>query len=107
MRDVKLDLFKLDMAPDDPRTNPDSLTDCDICSAFDLSRQPLNARLAVPAKAKKVLVIGTGDITVDGAAGAPKVKGPVRTYQLQPGKKHVTVKAPRQQGKVVNEVIFR
>ena len=106
-QDIKLDMFKLDMAPDDPRTNPDSLTDCDICSAFDLSRQPLNARLTVPAKAKKVLVIGTGDITVDGAAGAPKVKGPVRTYQLQPGKKHVTVKAPRQQGKVVNEVIFR
>ena len=106
-QDIKLDMFKLDMAPDDPRTNPDSLTDCDICSAFDLSRLPLNTRLAVPAKAKELLVIGTGDITVEGAAGAPKVKGPVRIYQLQPGKKHITIKAASQKDKVVNEVIFR
>ena len=106
-QDIKLDMFKLDMAPDDPRTNPDSLTDCDICSAYDLSRLPLNTRLAVPAKAKSLLVVGTGNITVEGVSGAPKVDGPVRTYQLQPGRKHITIKAPVQKGKSINEVIFR
>ena len=110
-QEVKLNTFKLDMPADDPATDPYSLSDTDLTSAYDLSRNALDTTLEVPGAdagkpAKTMLVIGDGTFTADGAK-LLKTDGRVHTLEIAPGTSTVTLKAPKQEGKRINEVIFK
>ncbi len=99
-QDVKMNMFKLDCPPLDPRDSIEAAQDGDLLSYFNAERG-VNEIITAPANAKKALIVGK-NISVKGA----KKLGD--RLQSLPIKKQgqLLIKSPAQKDARIYEVIF-
>lgn len=105
-QDIKLTLFRLGMPEHSTDLEQLVLTDSNIATAFDCSKKDLTATIHVPAGTREMIVAGTADCQVDGCISCP-LDAHLRIFILQPDMRSITLRARKQPGKRINEVIFR
>lgn len=103
---IRLTEFSLKMPPLDPETDMNNLRDRDFSTAYNCGKAALEMPIAVPADATQVVIIGRAQTTVDGATHV-STDDRIQVYAITPGTKVITVKAARQFGRHLYEVIFR
>lgn len=107
-KDIKIEMFKVDVPPSDPSKNVSSLTDSDLLSVYRCDA-PLDVTVQVPEGSTKGVVIGSAACAVeaDGKQVADKGAAPQQSFTLPAGTKAIRLQYGKaQEGKSLNEVIF-
>ena len=105
-QDIKLTLFRLGMPENSTDLEQLVLTDSNIATAFDCGKKDLTATICIPAGTREIIVAGTAECQIDGCA-AQQLDSHLRIFLLQPDMRSITLRARKQPGKRINEVIFR
>ncbi len=104
-REFHLNTIRIDTTPQDPNRSAEALTDGSLKTAYSCD-EAVNTKIRVPEGAQYVVVVGDAQCTFPGL-GKPARKGFLRYCKL-PGKGgSITLRAPKQPGKWIHEIIFR
>ncbi len=99
-QDVKMNMFKLDCPPLDPRDSVDAMQDNDLLTYFDASRG-VRETITAPMNAKTALIVGT-NIKVK---GAKTVHERIQSIPIQKAGQ-LLIESPAQKDARIFEVIF-
>ncbi len=103
---IKMTSFRLGLYEGESETDPNILADSDLSTSYNCGRRALAVDLAVPQGCREMVIVGSAPCTVAGAT--PGGRGEFsQVFLLDKGAHKVTVTAPKQKGKRVNEIIFR
>lgn len=101
---IKLTRFCVGCPQFPPGLNPAALQDNDLTTVFDSGKGEADLFLTLPSGCKEVLVIGTADCTVADAEPASSSRF-VKRFKFESALKKARLKAPRQEGKRIYEVV--
>ena len=82
-----------------------SLTDCNFSTAYNTGEYELQTELQVPAGARCFTVVGSARCQVEGATHVGSA-GLIHTFRLIDGETTVRLRADKQYGTRIHEVIF-
>ena len=104
-QDIKVTLFRLGMPDDSTDLEQLVLTDSDITTAFDCGKKNLTANFHIPAGTKHVIVVGSAECQIDGCDSVP-LDSHLRHFTISPDMHIITLRASKQPGKFINEILF-
>lgn len=103
--EIKITLFRVGIPEQQADLNPYNLVDTDLCTFYNCAKEALNTQMPLPANTKRIIVVGTAEVSINGDKGTPA--GDHRhAYDVPEGVKTINIYAPRQDDKRVYEVIF-
>lgn len=105
-QDIKMTIFRLGMPEDSTDLEQLVLTDSDIATAFDCGKKDLTATIYVPNGTRELIVAGTAECQIDGCI-SHRLDNHLRIFILPRDMRTITLRARKQPGKRINEVIFR
>lgn len=105
-QEIRLNTMALNFPPYDISADARKLRDHNLSTFFDCGASLLNARVTVTPGSRELLVLGTADCTVNGAAPVSR-EGSVSRFSIPEGAHEVRLIAPQQEGKKLYELIFR
>lgn len=105
-RDIKLTLFRVGMPRRDEAGDPASLTDGNLGTFYDCGRGELEMTLPLPEDTKELVVVGDAYCEIASAEQAGRTEH-TQSFRLEPGTRKITIKAPKQEGRKIHEVIFK
>ncbi len=105
-QDIKLTLFRLGMPDDSTDLEQLVLTDSNIVSSYDCSHKNLTATFQIPEGTKHIIVVGTAECQIDGCSSRT-LDSHLRHFSVAPEMRSITLRADKQPGKRINEIIFR
>ena len=103
--EIKLTLFRVGIPEQQADLNPYNLVDTDLCTFYNCSKEALNTQMPLPANTKRIIVVGTAEVSINGDKGTP-AGDHRRAYDVPEGVKTINIYAPRQDDTRVYEVIF-
>lgn len=104
-QEIKLNVFKSDIPPTDPDRSKKDLLDADFSTAYSCA-QDVKLQLSVPAGTREAIIVGDAACTITQATPG-ETEGSIRHFTLPEGVTSVTLQAPAQPGKWIQEVIFK
>ena len=105
-QDIKLTLFRLGMPEDSTDLEMLVLTDSNIATGYDCSKKDLMTTINIPEGTTQVIVAGTAECLIDGSTAIP-LDSHLRLFNLPADLRTITLRAGKQPGKHIYEVIFR
>lgn len=105
-QDIKLTLFRLGMPEYSTDLEQLVLTDSNIATGFDCGKKDLATTLYIPAGTRELIVAGTAECQIDGCI-SHRLDEHLRIFILPNDMRTITLRARKQPGKHINEVIFR
>ncbi len=105
-QDIKVTLFRLGMPDDSTDLEQLILTDSNIVTSYDCSKKQLTATFQIPEGTKHIIVVGTAECQIDGCE-SHVLDSHLRHFSLAPNMNSITLRAAKQPGKRINEIIFR
>ncbi len=105
-QEIKVTIFRLNRTPGEENTNPGALLDTDLSTFYNCGARPLEMEVAVPEGCTELIIIGNAKCNVSGATPAAPTAH-TQTFKLSGKASKVTVTAPQQPGKRVNEIILK
>lgn len=105
-QEIKLTRYRLGLAPGASEQGHLALTDSDISTFYKISSKPLEVRLHIPEGTTEIIVVGSAVCEIEGAEQT-ELDCHLRHFSVKPETRSVIIRAPRQPGCYLNEVIFR
>lgn len=105
-QDIKVTLFRLGMPEDASDLELLVLTDSNIATGYDCSKRDLVTTISIPEGTTQIIVAGTAECLIDGS-NATHIDSHLRLFTLPQDMRTITLRAAKQPGKRINEIIFR
>lgn len=107
-RQVSFTQFRVTFVGDKERENLRLLTDRDLSTFVDCGESGVDVSLPCPAGTKEVIVVGSAESSIEGASLRSQVKEKnLRYFVVSKPTSRIHLTAPRAEGKLIGEVIFR